>query len=108
MLSSVTPGQCPEHFLVGYLMQELILTARAHETARFYEDVRAGKVKLPESAELLQAELDRVLARNQKIQGVIAQLGTSNPQLAPQLERTLMYCVDIDSSRPSTFEKPSS
>ena len=69
-------------------LQELIFTARAQRSAKWYEEAAAGKLSLTEN---LKRQLKRARAKHERLKDALEGIAGSNPEVSQELRRALMH-----------------
>ena len=68
--------------------QELICTARAQRSAKWYEEAAAGKLSLTEN---LERQLKRARAKHERLEDALESIAESHPEVSQELRRALMH-----------------
>ena len=69
-------------------LQELICTARAQLSAKWYEEAAAGKLSLTEN---LERQLKRARAKHERLKDALEGIEQSHPEVSRELRRALMH-----------------
>ena len=69
-------------------LQELICTARAQRSAKWYEEAAAGKLSLTEN---LERQLKRARAKHERLKDALEGIAESHPEVSQELRRALMH-----------------
>ena len=69
-------------------LQELICTARAQRSAKWYEEAAAGKLVLTEN---LERQLKRARAKHERLKDALEGIAESHPEVLLELRRALMH-----------------
>lgn len=88
---------------VALCLQELIFTARAQRSAKWYEEAAAGKLTLTEN---LERQLKRARAKHERLKDALEGIAESHPKVSQELHRALMHHMSAHTPDQAAVTQP--